>query len=119
MVSAPLKVTLSTTLTLPSGGCRGAQQTGPPPRHRWLVGLSEQLEAASDVVDCVFFPHHGQHSAGPCLHLQATVMTYFSEKMFRAQVCLHASGRTWVTPASWTRYVGRLRLMARACSSSK
>lgn len=106
-------------LTLPSGGCRLAQKTGPPSCHRWLIELSEQLEAASDIVDCVFFTHHSQHSAGASLHLQATLINNFIEMIFKAQVCLHASGLTWVTPASWTRYVGRLRLMARACSSSK
>ena len=99
---------------------KAAQQTTSIlPCHRWLVELSEQFEAASDIVDCVFFTHYCQHSARAGLHLQGTLITNIIEKIFKIQLCLHASGLTWVTPASWTRYVGRLRLMARACSSSK
>lgn len=49
----------------------------PQPKHRWLAQLSEQLEAAGDVVDSVFFTHNGQHSAGTGLHLQASLINNF------------------------------------------
>lgn len=46
----------------------------PQPKHRWMAQLSEQLEAAGDVVDSVFFTHYGQYSAGAGLHLQASLI---------------------------------------------
>lgn len=86
LVSTPLKVTFSTAPTPPSGGCRVAQQTGPPPRLP-LAEPSEQLEAASDLVDCIFFTNHSQHSAGARLHLQATLITKSVGDVYGTGVC--------------------------------
>lgn len=52
--------------------------------------------------------HLWNHNCGTCACKQV-------------QQCSRNGGAclTWVRPASWTRYVGRLRLMARACSSKR